>query len=96
MFIQEPLELFTKNRERTDEQQAVHALEAVKLAEFDLKSTLSGIVETVCGEGVEMRWVDTYFPFTHPSWELEVNFNNEWLEVLGCGIMEQELLNKGE
>lgn len=90
------MELFAKNEERTDERQAVHTLEAVKLVEFDLKSTLSGIVENLCGEGVEMRWVDTYFPFTHPSWELEVNFNGEWLEVVGCGVMEQELLNNGK
>lgn len=44
---------------------------------------------------VETRWVETYFPFTHPSWELEVKFNGEWLEVLGCGIMEQKLLQNG-
>lgn len=42
---------------------------------------------------VEARWVDTYFPFTHPSWELEVKFNGEWMEMLGCGIMEQAILN---
>jgi len=39
--------------------------------------------------------VDTFFPFTHPSWELEVKFNGEWMEMLGCGIMEQAILDKG-
>lgn len=24
--------------------------------------------------GVEMRWIDTYFPFTNPSFELEIYF----------------------
>jgi len=26
---------------------------------------------------VEMRWVDSYFPFTHPSLELEIYFNGD-------------------
>lgn len=33
----------------------------------------------------QTRWVDAYFPFTEPSYELEIFFNGEWLEVLGCG-----------
>ena len=39
----------------------------------------------------EHRWSPDYFPFTHPSWELEI-FDKEsgkWMEVAGCGIMEQ-------
>ena len=44
---------------------------------------------------METRWVDQYFPFTHPSWELEVKHQGEWLEVLGCGIVEQEILHSG-
>ncbi|XP_032218179.1 phenylalanine--tRNA ligase, mitochondrial [Nematostella vectensis] len=88
----DPLEIFDKTGSRTEDKQAIHTLEAVKLVEFNLKSTLTGIVQKLCGEGVEMQWVDTYFPFTHPSWELEVKFGGEWLEVLGCGVMEQQLL----
>lgn len=43
---------------------------------------------------VQCRWVDQYFPFTHPSWELEILYNDKWLEILGCGIMRQEILHK--
>lgn len=39
----------------------------------------------MCFCAMQLRWVDAYFPFTDPSYELEIFFNNEWLEVLGCG-----------
>ena len=32
-----------------------------------------------------MRWLDEYFPFTEPSLELEIFYNDDWMEVLGCG-----------
>lgn len=43
-----------------------------------------------------MRWVPTYFPFTSPSWELEVAWGGDWLELLGCGVVQQHLpINAG-
>ena len=42
-------------------------------------------------EPLQMRWVEAYFPFTSPSWELEVFWDGDWLEVLGCGIVAQSL-----
>ncbi|KAK2192190.1 hypothetical protein NP493_37g08018 [Ridgeia piscesae] len=79
---------------RTADKQEFHSLEAAKLLEYDLKKTLSGLADCLFGKEVEMRWVDdVYFPFTHPSWELEIMFEGEWLEVLGCGITEQKILH---
>ncbi|RYP19636.1 hypothetical protein DL765_003229 [Monosporascus sp. GIB2] len=47
-------------------------------------------------EPLQMRWVEAYFPFTSPSWELEVYYNSDWLEVLGCGVVKQDLyINAG-
>jgi phenylalanyl-tRNA synthetase alpha chain len=38
--------------------------------------------------------VDAYFPFTQPSWELEIYHNGKWIEILGCGVMRNEILSK--
>lgn len=68
-------------------------VEAVDLARDELKETLEGLARHLFGE-VEMRWVDAYFPFTEPSMELEIFFKGEWLEVLGCGVMEMKILEE--
>jgi len=47
-------------------------------------------------EPLRVRWVEAYSPFTSPSWELEVFWQNDWLEVLGCGIISQPLLNNAD
>ena len=65
--------------------------EKIKLVEHDLKSGLEGMARELFGD-VEMRWVDAYFPFTHPSFELEIYFNGEWLEVLGCGVVHEDIV----
>eukprot|EP01018_Ginkgo_biloba_P006337 Gb_17164 [translate_table: standard] len=67
-------------------------LDGSSYAAMDLKKTLEGLAKHLFGD-VEMRWVDTYFPFTNPSFELEIYFQGKWMEVLGCGVTEQEILN---
>ncbi|KAI4142933.1 MAG: hypothetical protein LQ340_007160 [Diploschistes diacapsis] len=41
---------------------------------------------------LRVRWVEAYFPFTSPSWELEVLWQGDWLEILGCGVVKQSIL----
>ncbi|KAL8827843.1 MAG: hypothetical protein Q9191_002943 [Dirinaria sp. TL-2023a] len=47
-------------------------------------------------EPLKVRWIEAYFPFTSPSWELEVFWQGDWLEILGCGVVKQDLpINAG-
>ncbi|CAI0604608.1 unnamed protein product [Linum tenue] len=71
-------------------------LDGTSYAAEDLKKCLEGLARHLFG-AVEMRWIDAYFPFTNPSFELEIYFQEKWMEVLGCGVTEQEILrNNGQ
>ena len=67
-------------------------LDPAEYAERELRAELEGLAKHLFGD-VECRW-DTAatFPFTDPSIELEILYNGEWLEVLGCGVMQQSIL----
>lgn len=59
--------------------------------ESSLKSTCEELVEHLFGENVNFRWQDTFFPFTEPSFEIEVMHNSKWVEVLGCGVLKRKI-----
>ena len=61
-------------------------MECKILVERDLKQVLERLAKNIFGD-VEMRWNPDSFPFTNPSFELEVYYNGEWLEVLGSGVI---------
>jgi phenylalanyl-tRNA synthetase alpha chain len=82
---------------RTPRAQELHSEPAAAFVEADLKKCLGALCDYVLGKGVERRWVEAYFPFTHPSWELEVRWpdRDDWVEMLGCGVVEQKILQNG-
>lgn len=59
----------------------------------ELKCILSGLVEHLF-PGCEYRYNSDYFPFTDPSFEIEVKYKDDWLEILGCGIVHEEILKR--
>lgn len=69
--------------------------EAKELAEKDLKALLTGLASHLFGN-VEIRWRNDYFPFTEPSFELDVKFNDNWIEVLGCGVIHDDVLKNAK
>ena len=70
--------------------------ESIKYVEDHLRETLEGLVAVLFGPDCETRWVSANFPFTDPSIELEVYFNDDWLEVLGCGVVHSQILKNCE
>lgn len=48
--------------------------------------------EATKGEPLRVRWIEAFFPFTTPSYEVEVFWNDEWLEILGSGVVMQKTL----
>ena len=71
------------------------ASEGCALIAADLKATLEGMVDVVFADPtLQKRWRDDYFPFTEPSFELDVFYNGEWMEVLGCGVVHTEVLSR--
>lgn len=64
-----------------------------------LNSVIYGLFRRVPGaeaiaEPLRVRWIDAFFPFTTPSFEVEVMYMGEWLELLGCGVVQQATLQR--
>jgi len=69
--------------------------EECKIVASDLKKTLENMVDYVFDDpNLQKRWRDDYFPFTEPSFELDVFYNDEWMEVLGCGVIHEGVLER--
>ena len=72
----------------------------------DLKGTLLLLAKKMFGEEREIRFRASYFPFTEPSYEVDVSCfncnkkgcsmckNTGWIEILGCGMVHPNVLEK--
>ncbi|PHQ78329.1 MAG: phenylalanine--tRNA ligase subunit alpha [Coxiella sp. (in: Bacteria)] len=70
----------------------------------DLKGMLHQFVAAFFGEEIRLRFRPSYFPFTEPSAEVDIEHNlcngkgcrvcsySGWLEVLGCGMVHPNVL----
>ncbi|KAI9497314.1 phenylalanyl-tRNA synthetase [Zychaea mexicana] len=76
--------------------QACHTPETLEPIAAHLKYSINSMLWKLFADeqDLEVRWIDAYFPFTSPSWEVEIKYKGEWLEVLGCGVVQQELMNQ--
>jgi phenylalanyl-tRNA synthetase alpha chain len=74
-----------------------------KVSMADLKGTISFFVKEFFGSNLQTRFRPSFFPFTEPSAEvdigckkskesLEIGKGDDWLEVLGCGMVHPNVL----
>ena len=73
----------------------------------DLKGTLTDFARRMFGQNARTRFRASYFPFTEPSAEMDVECfvcggvgcavckNSGWLEILGCGMVHPIVLENG-
>lgn len=73
----------------------------------DLKGTLTDFARRMFGENARTRLRPSYFPFTEPSAEMDVECfvcggkgcqickGSGWLEILGCGMVHPTVLKNG-
>lgn len=73
----------------------------------DLKGTLDAFCKAMFGEDRVTRYRPHFFPFTEPSCEVDVSCgvchgkgcrfckNTGWLEILGCGMVDPNVLRYG-
>lgn len=78
--------------------------EGVSMA--DLKGALVAFCKAFFGEGLKLKFRPSYFPFTEPSAEVDVQCflcrgsgcqlckYTGWLEILGCGMIHPNVLEK--
>ncbi|KKD37268.1 phenylalanine--tRNA ligase subunit alpha [Limnoraphis robusta] len=53
----------------------------------DLKGTIKEFLRQMFGD-LPIRFRASYFPFTEPSAEVDLQWQGKWLEVLGCGMVD--------
>ena len=58
----------------------------------DLKDTLYYFAKEMFGSDTKVRFRPSYFPFTEPSAEMDISWKDGWLEILGSGLVDPNVL----
>ena len=98
VYIVAPGRVFRSDQLDATHSPVFHQLEGLavdkNLTFTDLKGTLEYFVQQFFGTNVETKFIPHFFPFTEPSAEVLVKWNEgEWLEILGCGMVDPNVLD---
>lgn len=85
---------------RRDEVDATHLAQftqmeglyvAPRVSLADLKGTIEFFFRELLGAGTEIRFRPHFFPFTEPSYEIDLRaeaLGGKWMELAGCGMVD--------
>ena len=98
VYIVAPGRVFRSDQLDATHSPVFHQLEGLaidkNLTFTDLKGTLEYFVREFFGSDIETKFIPHFFPFTEPSAEVLVKWQNgEWLEILGCGMVDPNVLS---
>ncbi len=107
--MQPPIKIIAPGRVyRSDSDQThtpmFHQVEGLVIGETitfaSLKGVLNQFVNAFFEKDLKIRLRPSYFPFTEPSAEVDVEWQKDdgstgWLEVLGCGMVHPNVLRSG-
>ena len=98
VYIVAPGRVFRSDQLDATHSPVFHQLEGLaidkNLTFTDLKGTLEYFVKQFFGTDIETKFIPHFFPFTEPSAEVLVKWNDgEWLEILGCGMVDPNVLD---
>ncbi len=62
------------------------------ITQKDLEDVEEDMVKSIFGKDVKFRFLVDSFPFTDPSVQIEIWFNNDWMEVVGSGLVHTQVL----
>ena len=74
-----------------------HQVEGLVINENVNFANLKGVVQSFLqsffkDENLTIRFRPSYFPFTEPSAEIDMSWNDGWLEIGGCGMVHPNVL----
>jgi phenylalanyl-tRNA synthetase alpha chain len=58
----------------------------------ELQDLQADAVKAIFGEDIEFRFLVDSFPFTDPSTQVEINWNGNWIEITGAGLVHPNCL----
>ncbi|MBB37790.1 MAG: phenylalanine--tRNA ligase subunit alpha [Actinobacteria bacterium] len=93
IFIVVPGRVFRSDQLDATHSPVFHQIEGLAVDEgvtfTDLKGTLEYFAKEFFGKNTKTKFIPHFFPFTEPSAEMLVQWkDDEWLEILGCGMVD--------